>query len=388
MSPKSKNAKGSGTIRKRPDGRWEARFTVGRDAGTGKQIQRSVYGKTQSEVRKKLQAACVAIDEGTYTEPSKLTLSSWLDIWLEEYTPNLKPRTKWTYDGYISNHIKPALGAVRLSALNAHEIQMFYNNLYKGNDNDSVLSPKTIKNVHGVLHKALKQAVEIGYIKFNPADSCKLPRIIKADIKPLDEKEIAAFLHAIKGKPYEALFTVDLFTGMREGELLGLTWDCVDFQKGMIFIYRQLQHIKGKYEFSSLKNDKTRTITPAPFVMSILKEVRRRQAEWKMRAGALWEEKGFVFSNKLGGHLTHGTVYKTFKRIMKNLGLPETRLHDLRHTYATVALQAGDDPKTVQENLGHFSVSFTLDTYGHITERMKQESANRMERFYESITKL
>lgn len=383
-----KNAKGGGTIRQRSDGRWEARFTVGRDPGTGKQIQRSVYGKTQQEVRKKLQAACVAIDEGTYTEPSKLTLASWLDIWLNEYTPNLKPRTKLTYDGYISNQIKPALGAVRLPMLNAHEIQKFYNGLQKGKDGSAALSPKTIKNVHGVLHKALKQAVEIGYIKFNPADSCKIPRIKKADIKPLDEKEIAAFLHAIKGKPYEALFTVDLFTGMRQGELLGLTWDCVDFQKGTIFLYRQLQHIKGKYQFSTLKNDKTRTITPAPFIMSMLKEVKRTQAEWKIRAGVLWQEGGFVFSNKLGGHLTHSTVYKKFKRIMKKLGLPEVRFHDLRHTYATAALQAGDDAKTVQETLGHFSVSFTLDTYGHITERMKAESASRMERFYEDILKL
>ncbi|MGI5850114.1 MAG: tyrosine-type recombinase/integrase [Christensenellales bacterium] len=383
-----KNAKGAGTIRKRPDGRWEARFTTGRDPGTGKQIQRSVYGKTQAEARKKLQAACVAIDEGTYTEPSKLTLNSWLDIWLEEYTPNLKPRTKWTYDGYISNHIKPALGAVRLPALNTHEIQMFYNTLHKGKGEKAALSPKTIKNVHGVFHKALKQAVEIGYLKFNPADSCKIPRLIKADIKPLDEKEIAAFLHAIKGKPYEALFIVNLFTGMRQGELLGLTWDCVDFQKGTIFLYRQLQRIKGVYEFAPLKNDKTRCITPAPFVLLVLKEVRRTQAEWKMKAGAMWEEGGFVFSNKIGGHLTHGTVYKTFKRIMKKLGLPETRLHDLRHTYATAALQAGDDAKTVQETLGHFSVSFTLDTYGHVTERMKAESANRMERFIQGISKL
>lgn len=384
----TKNAKGAGTIRKRADGRWEARFTVGRDAGTGKQIQKSVYGKTQAEVRKKMQAACVALDEGIYVEPSKLTLNNWLDIWLNEYTSNLKPRTKITYDGYITNHIKPSLGAVKLSALNTHEIQMFYNGLYKGDGSKAALSPKTIKNVHGVLHKALKQAVEIGYLKFNPADSCKLPRIKKANIKPLDEKEIAAFLHAIKGSQNEALYTVDLFTGMRQGELLGLTWDCIDFQKGTIFIYRQLQRIKGQYIFAPLKNDKTRSITPAPFVMSVLKEVKRTQAEWKIKAGTAWENGGFVFSNRTGGHLTHGTVYKSFKRIMNKLGLPETRLHDLRHTYATAALQAGDNAKTVQETLGHFSVSFTLDTYGHVTERMKEESANRMERFIEGISKL
>lgn len=131
LRKRTRNAQGSGTIRQRSDGRWVARFTVGRDPGTRKQIQRSIYGKTQQEVRKKLQAACVAIDEGTYTESPKLTLASWLDIWLDEYTLNIKPATKWKYDECISNHIKPALGAVRLSALNTHEIQMFYKDLHR-----------------------------------------------------------------------------------------------------------------------------------------------------------------------------------------------------------------------------------------------------------------
>ena len=380
----TRNAHGAGTIRQRSDGRWEARYTVGRDPGTGKQIQKSVYGKTQKEVRQKLQQAIVAIDEGVYMEPSRLTVGAWVDLWLEEYNSDIKPLTKSAYEAHIRNNIKPALGAVKLSALNATHVQKLYNTLHKGTDKRPPLSPKTIKNLHGVLHKALKQAVELGYIKFNPSDACKLPRVERVEIKPLDEDQISVFLQAIQGHKYEYVYLVDLFTGMREGEILGLTWDCVDFKEGSIFICKQLIKEKkkgGAFLFAPLKNDKTRRITPAPFVMRALQEQRRVQAEWQIKAGPLWENSGLVFTNELGGHLVHGTVYNNFKRIVQSIGIPEARFHDLRHSYAVAALQSGDDVKTVQEALGHHTAAFTLDVYGHVSERMKRDSAERMEGF-------
>lgn len=386
MQSKAKKAKGGGTIRQRSDGRWEARYTVGTDTGTGKQIQRSVYGKTQGEVRKKLQAACVAIDEGTYIDPVKFTVGSWLDFWFADYTPNLKPHTLRSYETKIKNHIKPAIGAIKLSALNTHQIQTFYNRLIKGSDKTPALSAKTVKNTHGVLHKALRQAVEMGYIRFNPSDACRIPRIEKPEIKPLEDKDITVFLKAIKGHKYETLYLVDLFTGMRQGEILGLTWDCVDFQNGTIKIYRQLQRIKGQYIFVSLKNDKPRCVTPAASIMRLLQEHKKTQNEWRLMAGPLWDNSDLVFTNEVGGHLTHVTVSTCFKRVVKSIGYHKTRFHDLRHSYAVAALQSGDDIKTVQENLGHHSASFTLDVYGHVSERMKQDSAARMERFIKSVT--
>ncbi|MFT9078441.1 tyrosine-type recombinase/integrase [Ethanoligenens sp.] len=144
-----------------------------------------------------------------------------------------------------------------------------YNRLHKA---EKPLSAKTIQNLHGVVHKALQQAVEIGYIKFNPSDACKLPRIEKKEIKPLDEQEIALFLNAVQGHPFERIYIVDIFTGMRQGEILGLSWDCIDFDKGTILIYRQLEKVEGVYQFGSLKNGKTRRITPAPSVMKVLLE--------------------------------------------------------------------------------------------------------------------
>ena len=384
-------AQGAGTIRQRKDGRWEARYTVGRDPGTGKQVQRSVYGATQQEVRKKLAQLTAALDAGTYKEPCKMTVGQWLDIWAADYLGGVKPFTVRSYCDQIRNHIKPALGSVKLEALNAHTIQEFYNSLGAEREGKPSLSPKTVKNVHGVLHKALQQAVKIGYLRFNPADACELPRAGRKELKPLDEEQSKAFLKAIQGHRFEMLYTVTLFTGMREGEALGLLWDCVDFKKGAILINKQLQREKkknGQYLLVPTKNGKSRTITPAPWVMKLLRTQRARQAEQQLRAGPMWEDSGFVFTNELGQHLAIHTVYKDFKQIAASIGRPDARFHDLRHSYAVAAIRSGDDIKTVQGNLGHATAAFTLDVYGHVTDQMKQASAARMESYIKDVLNL
>ncbi len=387
----TRNAQGGGSIRQRPDGRWEARYTAGRDPGTGKQIQKSVYGKSQKEVREKLQKVCAELDEGTYLEPSRMTVAQWLEIWEKEYLVNVKPHTRRSYGNQIKNHIKPGLGATRLDKLNAHTIQGFYNRLSENDGDKPGLAPSTIKVTHGVLRQALQQAVTNGYLRFNPADACKLPRGEKHEIRPMEEPEIAAFLKAIQGHQFEALYTVDLFTGLRQGEILGLMWDCVDFKQGTILVNKQLlceNRKGGGYPFASLKNGKMRTIAPAAWVITVLRRHRAEQAEKRLRASTLWKDTGLVFTNDLGEHLNHVTVYKNFKRIVKTIGIPETRFHDLRHSYATAAIQAGDDIKTVQGNLGHATAAFTLDVYGHVTEQMKQKSADRMEGFIKDVLNL
>ena len=387
MKSNTKNAKGSGTIRKRSDGRWEARYTTGIDPKTGKQTQKSVYGKTQKEVRQKLTEVTAEIDSGTYLEQTKDTVGEWLDTWLKTYA--LYSVKSYTYDAYERScniHIKPALGRIRLSALTAPQIQQFYNSLIT----EKELSPKTVKNIHGVLHRALGQAVEVGYLRINPSDACKLPRVERAEIKPLDEAQTAAFLNAIHGQPFERLFIVDLLTGLRQGELLGLRWKDVDFDAGTVTVAQQLLKSKekgGAYFFGSLKNDKTRLLTPAPSVMKALREQRRVQTEWRLKAGEFWEDSGLVFTDELGHHLSHVTVRKHFKKAVESIGIPEARFHDLRHSFAVNSLQAGDNPKTVQENLGHATAAFTLDVYAHATERMKRDSANRMEALFQSTKK-
>ena len=385
-----KAAAGTGTIRKKTVTRngkeytfWEARYTSGYDPGTGRQIQRSISGKTQKEVARKLKEATAAIDAGTYAAPSKMTVSQWLDIWTTDYLKKIKPRTAESYQIIVRNHLKPALGATRLDLLSPHTIQSFYNQL----TDVKQLSPKTVKNIHGVLHKALQQALRNKYIAFNPAEACELPRIEKAQIQPLDDDQIRAFLHAIRGHRFEFLFLSVLFTGMREGEILGLQWDRINFTKGTILIDTQLQKVVGKKEYNlvSTKNGKGRSITLPPFVLSTLKQVRRQQLENQLRYGECYTQSNFVFTNELGQHLTAKQVYDAFKKVAAQIGRPDARFHDLRHSYAVVSIKSGDDIKTVQENLGHATAAFTLDIYGHVTEQMKRESADRMERYIRAV---
>ena len=275
-------AHGAGSIRKKTvlrNGKeyayWEARLTVGVDPGTGKQIRRSFSGKTQREVREKMQAAAVTVNDSTYQEPSKLTVSDWLDIWLTEYTGDVKPLTRSTYKNKVESAIEPALGAVKLQMLKTPQIQKMLNDLQRGTSGRKSLSAKTVKDIYGILHRALGQAVEVGYLRINPSDACKLPRVERAEIKPLDEAQTAAFLNAIRGQSFERLFIVDLLTGLRQGELLGLRWKDVDFDAGTVTVAQQLLKSKekgGEYFFGSLKNDKTRLLTPAPSVMKALRE--------------------------------------------------------------------------------------------------------------------
>ena len=405
-------AQGSGTIRQRADGTWEARFVVGHAPGTGKPVRKSVYAKTQKEVRQKLAQAVAAVDNKSYREPCKMTLGEWLDIWVDTYLKDVKPRTLKIYQDDIRLHIKPYLAAVKLNELDTHTVQRFFNTLLRSGkrvpkrdkegkivkkDGKTVyegapLSSKTVKNVHGVLHGALRQAVVNRYIPINPADGdfCKLPKIQKQEIKPLDEVQIADFLKAIHGDRFEELFLVTLFTGLRQGEVLGLTWDCVDFDNGTLLVNKQMQlhqeqGIKA-YQLVPTKNSKSRTITAAPSVMSLLRRRRAIQAQQHLEAGPMWQDSDLVFTDELGRHLTKSSVYRSFKKIVAAIGRPDTRFHDLRHSYAVAAIRSGDDIKTVQGNLGHATAAFTLDVYGHVTDQMKQASAARMEAFIKSVS--
>ena len=371
---------------------YEARYTEGFDPGTGKQIQRSISGKTQKEVAQKLKAALVALDSGTYIAPCKMTVGEWMDIWSKQYLGGVKESTVAAYNATIRTHIKPGIGAIRLDALDTHLVQSFYNGLREPTKDRDAVSPKTVKNVHGILHKALQQAVANSYIRFNPTNSCILPRVEKKELQPLDEAETKLFLDAVKGHRFELLFTFTLFSGLREGEALGLTWDRVDFMRGTILISKQLQKEKkagGEFRLVSLKNDKPRRITPAPWVMQLLRDRKLQQYEHKERAGAAWSNPmNLVFTNELGGNLIPQTVVRHFKEIVASIGRPDARFHDLRHSYAVASLRSGDDIKTVQGNLGHATAAFTLDVYGHVTNQMQEASAIRMEAYIKGILNL
>lgn len=316
-----------------------------------------------------------------------MTLRDWLDIWYKEYCVHIKASSMDNYDKQIRLYIVPALGGMRLCNLQTHHIQTFINDLSRGKYSESPLSPKSVRSAHGVLHSALKQATKLGYLVKNPSDDCKLPRVERKVLTPMEDPDIAAFLNAIEGHPNGCAMVIDLFTGLRKSELVGLTWDCIDFKAGSIHVYRQLQSLHGEYSFQPLKNDKDRTLYPAEYVMNMLKEHRQHQLEVQAKAGEFWNNPdNFIFTNEVGSHILHQTIYKQFKRIAEKIGIPEMRFHDLRHSFAVASLKHGDDVKTVQENLGHATAAFTLDVYGHATDEMKRASGKRMDAAIQQIT--
>ena len=232
-----------------------------------------------------------------HADPCNMKLSTWLDIWLKEYTGNLKSSTRSIYDSHVRTHLKPNLGQIQLSKLAPHMVQHLYNELL----NEQGLSPKTVKNVHGALHRAMEQARRLGYIRTNPLDAVIVPRVEKTKIETLADQEMLRFLNVIKGQPDELIYYVTVFTGLRQGEVLGLTWDCVDFETNTLLINKQhtQQRQTKEYVFASLKNDKIRTLTVADEVMDALRRQQERQKAWAKAAGSAWSNPDqLVFTNR------------------------------------------------------------------------------------------
>ena len=299
-----KRANGEGSMRKRSNGTWEARITVGTDPLTGKLISKSIYARTQKECRDKIKAiqdqlegrnnqtAALAQSAASKSETEKeMTVSEWLDIWLADYLADVKPGTQESYQSVCRIYLKPAFKSIPLSNLKAPMIQKMYNRL-----REKGLSPKYIKNIHGVLHRAMDMAVRLEYLVRNPTSACVIPRVVEKKVEPLDAPEQKKLFEVLHGEEFEALFLTDIFTGLRSGELIGLTWDCVDFEHGVIHVEKQLCQVRKKgcrFYFGTLKNGKTRIIEPAPFVMETLREHKKQQEQQKKAAGDLWDDLGF-----------------------------------------------------------------------------------------------
>ena len=307
--------------------------------------------------------------------------------WLETYCIDLKPRTRDDYERRMTQYIRPALGTVQLSALNNIQIQKFLNGL-RG-QHGQALAPKTIKNTHGILHSCLRQAVLSGLLSSNPADNIRLPSITKADLRPLMDDDLSKFMKACQTHPLGNLFIVDLFTGLRQSELLGLQWRDIDFDSGTIHVSRQLQRDRNTNEFIFLttKNGKDRYVPFSSSIGTILKEIRRNQSVNQLAAGELWQNRdGLVFTNSMGGHLTHSHVQNSFRALVRSIGLEGTRFHDLRHSAATLALSSGCSVKAVQEMLGHYSSAFTMDVYADVSRKMQIDTQNRLEEAFRAAS--
>ena len=334
--------------------------------------RRYVSGKNKEEARKALREARAGADAGLLFDAGTVTLAGYLDRWLADSVKDtVRQRTYERYESIVRVHIKPSIGRVKLKALTpAHARALYRDKL------DAGLSPRTVNYVHVTLHKALSQAMSDGLVPRNAAQ-VKAPRPIKPEIKPLSPDQARKLIETAysTGNRYAALYVLALHTGLREGEMLGLMWDDLDLDASgatpTLQVRRTLSETRTGHKFELPKSGKGRSIKLSRKAVEALRSHRARQAGEKLRLGSLWQEGGLVFPTTTGT-TTSGTnlLGRYFKPLLKRADLPAVRLHDLRHTCATILLMAGKHPKYVQELLGHASISITLDTYSHVIEGM------------------
>lgn len=394
MPKTNKKGKGEGTIRQRADGTWEARYTAGR-SDDGKQIQRSIYGKTRTDVSKKLIEVLNELNTGEYIPPNKLTLSIWLELWLKQYASiALRPSTYISYEGYVYNHINPILGGVLLQDLTAERIQTFYNDKFQAGRTDGKggLSPKTIRNLHNMLHKALDQACKNNLIAKNLAEYTVLPKRERREMRVLSRSEQKTLLSKIHIERLGFAILFDLFTGLRIGELCGLKWQDIDFSKKTFLVRRTLQRIKtSKAEKKDPTTPKTqvlegkvktdngyREIPIQDKIFAELLEYRNRQNQEKQEASIAYVDNDYVFASQLGGPVEPSNMRDMFNRLLKSVNIEHANFHALRHTFATRAIESGVPIKAVSDILGHATVQLTMDLYCHSSMDLKRDAVNKM----------
>ncbi|NSW83570.1 MAG: site-specific integrase [Syntrophothermus sp.] len=372
-----KRGNNEGTIYRRKDGTWCAQITVGRDPDTGKPKRVTFYGKTRQEVAEKLARALNDVKQGTFMEPSRLTVGEWLDIWLNDYKRlDLRPTTWESYEVMVRCHLKPAIGHLALRDLRPEHLQHLYNEKLKAG-----LSARTVRYIHHVIHCALNQAKENGLVVRNVSEATKLPALKKREIRALTLEEQQRFLEVLEQDRLGVAFKVLLGTGMRRGELLGLKWQDVDLEEATIRVRQQLTPVKGKAIYQEPKTEKARRVIPLPRdVVLALKAHKARQAKEKLLAGPSYQDNGLVFCTEIGTPINPRNFNRKFYELRKKAGLGEdVNLHALRHTYATRLLELGEDLKVVQELLGHSRIAVTADTYAHVSPKLKRDAVAKLD---------
>ena len=370
--------RGDGSLHLRKDGRWEGRVVVGYDE-KGRPKTKNVLAKTKSECSAKLKALKASLQEQKPEKPKgDMTFGTWLDHWYQrECKPQIRPKTQADYENRIYQHIIPELGAIPLAKLTAADLQQFYNRLKEGGRLLQVeqygpgLSDRMVKSCHVTCRMALDQAVAQGLILKNPALSCKAPSTHPREMQVLTGDEIQRLLIQAKEDGCFELLLLELSTGLRRGEILAIQWDDLDFRTGTLRVERQVQRIQGKLVVSQPKTRAScrSILLPAP-VLEIL-------AQYRQSVSSHWM---FPFPKKEDSPLDPAAVRKKLSAVLKWAGCPAARFHDLRHTFATSALEHGMDVKTLSTVIGHVSSATTLNVYAHITDEMRQKAADNIDR--------
>lgn len=396
-----KKANGEGSISKRTDGRYMARYTV-----NGK--RKAIYGSTHEEVRIKLNEILNEIAKGTYVEPKKDTLETWLNEWLVTYAlPTVKQSTYISYEGYVRLHLVPELGNIKLSALSTEQIQRFFNKKKRDNNGKKGLSPKTLRNIYNMFNSTLEQAVFSKHIATNPLHGVKLPSAEKKEIEILSAEEQSILQQAVLASEELPAFGIifTLSTGVRLGELIGFQWGDVNMTKKTIRVRRTVGRLQKVDENGKLLSKNAGTPTTEIVIRSPksitsqreiplfdelwdgLMEYREKQQEIFEAFGNNFDNSTHIFCMPTGKVYDPRTYEDLFKRTLKAAELPGINFHALRHSFATRALEAGMDIKVLSSILGHAQASTTLNLYGHALPDHKRASMDKMRDFYVTANK-
>jgi integrase len=364
--------KGEGSVYQRKDGRWVAVIPL----EDGK--RKFIYCKKQSEALKELQLATQSRMQGVLITTSDQTLSVFLTSWLQDTAQyHVRARTYIRYCELVTLHILPVLGTIKLQKLAPQHLQRLYNV-----KRQQGYAPQTIKHIHRLLHRALKDAVRWNLMARNVCDLIDTPRVPKQEMQVLNREQVQQLLEAARDDPLEALYVLALTTGMRQGELLALQWKDIDVTHGLLRVQRTIARVRRQgFQVSEPKTPKSRRSIPLPsLALEALQRHRVQQNELRQATGPLWQEQGWVFCNTLGKPLEAGNIIRrSFRPLLAKAGLPQIRFHDLRHTCATLLLSLGVNPKVVQERLGHSQITLTLDTYSHVLPHLQEEASTRLE---------
>lgn len=369
-----KRGNGEGTISRRKNGGWMAQYYVHTAEG---RKRKTIYGKTRQEVAKKLAKALSDREGGLIFDAEGLKLREYLARWLEDSVKDTVRNTTYErYEQIARTHIIPMLGDVKLKGLSPTHVR----GLYK--DKLQTLSPRTVQYIHVTLHKALKQAVNDGLVPRNATEAVKPPQVRREEIRPLTPEQAKQLLDAARGDRLEALYTLAVHTGLRQGELLGLKWEDVDLGSGSLHVKRTLTTARGGPRLAAPKTKGSRRrVSLTRGAMDALRAHLARQLEEIDWASSLWQENGLVFASEMGRPLDRRDLTsRQFKPLLKRANLPQkTRFHDLRHTCATLLLTKNVNPKVVSEMLGHSNIAITLDTYSHVLPNMQDSAARALE---------
>lgn len=371
-----RRANGEGSIRKRSDGRWEGRYTAGHDPETGKQIFKNVLGKTQAEVKEKLKRALEECKKIDITRTGKYTVETWMEEWFENVAKlKVRPSSHQTYRGYIDHHVSPYIGDIPLEKLSTMDLQKLYRRLMSKGRVERIeathqpkgLSAKTVRNINQVISSAMDFAVAQKIIPENPCKAVALPKLEHKEMQTIPAEQLQAFLQEAKNTGVYEMYYIELSTGLRRGELLGLKWQDIDWKNGIIKVRRAIARVNGQIVEAPLKTKNSyRAVTISQQAIEVLKQQKAKTNDV------------YIFPSPNGGPISPDSVNNMLKRVLERAGIPKVRFHDLRHTFATIALQNGVDIKTLSSMLGHFSPGFTLGTYTHVTTTAQKEAAETM----------